>query len=305
MQYSAGNKAAALGGRGAPSMNVMNAPKWAVLFAVGFGLSTSGCKDDPSFEAPTCRIEYPRINGEPSPRYDLLYPSADGRTLTRVVYDNGGDTETRWQYYAFGEDGRLAVEAMDSDLDGELNARLDGQERLLGLVTPFTVDARIEDGAIDGVQFSLDLPSSRIGLWEPARIYFQTSCDLGDFVPIAEGPKQLRVALDQDGDATYDGSLNFQWTEDDQLQTFTADLDGDGASDHVATLTYNPRGQVQEVRWRETGEYFGEQYILGSYTYDAFGNLYSYAVDLDADGEPEHQITYSLECYPDNQGGAQ
>lgn len=305
MQYFRRKNATGMCGRRAPKSNVMNAPRCVGVLLIGTAVVGAGCKDEPTFEAPTCRIEYPLLNGEPSARYDLLYPSADGRTLTRVVYDNGGDTETRWQYYAFDEDGRLAVEALDSDLDGELNARLDGQERLLGLVTPFTVDARIEDGAIDGVQFSLDLPSSRIGLWEPARIYFQTSCDLGDFVPEAEGPKQLRVALDQDGDDTFDGSLNFQWTEDDQLQTFTADLDGDGASDHVATITYNPRGQVQEVRWRETGQYFGEQYILGSYTYDAFGNLYSYAVDLDADGAPEHQITYSLECYPDNQGGDQ
>lgn len=250
-----------------------------------------------------CRIDYELLNGEPAQRYDLLYPSLDGETLTRVVYDNGGDSETRWQYYAFNEDGRLAVEAMDSDLDDELDARLDAQGELIGFVTPFSVDARIDDDFIDGIQFSLDLPSSRIGPWEPARIYFQTTCDLGDFNPVPEGPKQLRVELDQDADGSFDGTLSFQWTEDNRLQVMTADLNDDGAIDHSAALTYNERGQIQDVRWRRSGEYFGEQYVRGSYTYDAFGNLYSYEVDVDADGAPEHRITYSLDCYPDNRGG--
>lgn len=281
----------------------LSAPSRASVLVLGLAVVLGACRDGGSSEPAVCRIDYELLNGEPGQRYDLLYPSLDGRTLTRVVYDNGGNTETRWQYYAFDDSGRLAVEAMDSDLDGELDARLDGQERLIDLVTPLTVDARIEDGNLDGVQFSLDLPSSRIGSWEPARIYFQTSCDLGDFNPIPEGPKQLRVELDQDGDDTFDGTLAFQWTEDDRLQVMTADLNDDGVTDHAAILTYNERGQISEVRWRKDGEYFGQEYVRGSYTYDAFGNLYSYEVDIDADGEAEHRITYSLDCYPDNRGG--
>lgn len=250
-----------------------------------------------------CRIDYPLLNGEPGVRYDLLYPAEDGRSLARTVYAEGGSEPTSAIFYYFDDAGALVIEALDSDLDGVIDARLDAGERLVDLITPYTVDAKIEDGNIDGVQFSVEAPSSRIGPWNPARIYFQTPCDQGDFVAEPEGPLAVDILLDQDDDGESDGGMAMQFSEDGRITLWTVDSSGDGTPDHVADVRYNQRGQVDEVRWTQTGQFFGTTYIVATYTYDAYGDLYAYELDAEADGVVDHRITYSSGCYPNSGGG--
>ncbi|MFT4705150.1 MAG: hypothetical protein ACI81R_002858 [Bradymonadia bacterium] len=267
---------------------------------------SSGCKkDEVVVEGGDCRIDYPLLDGLEGVRYDLVSVASGGREITRMVYDNGGDTPTRAIFYLIGEDGRVLTEAMDNDLDGAIDARLDAGTMLGNLVQPLSVDAVLSDGNIDGVQLSLDLSSSRIGLWQPARIFFQTPCDLGDFDVVEEGPKQLDIGLDKDNDGERDGSMTMQWSPDDAFQFWNLDLDGDGDPDQMATLLYDDNRQVTETRWRFAGDFFGDIYVNGFYRYDRYGNLYSFELDDGGDGIIDHRVTYSLACYPDNAGGAQ
>lgn len=255
-----------------------------------------GCRcggDTPSSE---CRIDYELLHGEPSPRFDLVFVSEDGRTVTRTVHETG-DAPTQAIFYYFDADGRLEVEALDRDLDGELDARLDAGPPLGGLVTPYSVDAVIDDGALDGVQLSMDLPSSTIGPWNPARVYFQVACDQGDFVPEPINDEQLRIGMDPDDDGEIEGGMALQFGQDGRLQTWTIDGDGDRQTDHVATIDYDEGGRVREVFWNQPKDFLGEVYILARYTYDAYGMLYAYELDSDADGAFDHRITYSAGCF--------
>lgn len=259
-------------------------------------LAAVACGRDARDPSSPCRIDYEMIEGEPSARFDYVFVAADGRTVTRTVHDTGGDP-TRAIYYYFDEAGGLLTEAMDTDLDGELDARLDAGAVLGELVTPFTVDALIEDGNLDGVQFSVDLPSSPIGPWNPARLYYQAACDQGDFTPERVGDEQLNVHLDINADGEPDGRLAVQYGADGRLQTWTVDSDGDGAAEHVSNVAYDDGGRVTEVFWTEPNQFLGEVYILARYTYDAYGKLYAYDLDADADGTFDHRITYSSGCF--------
>jgi hypothetical protein len=57
------------------------------------------------------------------------------------------------------------VEAWDLGADGALEARSDAQPRIAGDITPFVVDLDTLSDGVDLLQFSVDLPSSRIGPW--------------------------------------------------------------------------------------------------------------------------------------------
>lgn len=259
-------------------------------------LALGGCRGDANNPTSECRIDYELVDGAPSARYDLIFLGESGNTVTRTVHE-AGEVPTRAIYYVFDDDGDLVVEAMDTDMDGELDARLDAGDLLGGLVTPYSVDALIEDNALDGVQLSIPLPSSPIGPWNPARVYYQVACDQGDFVADAINEEQLNIGLDVDDDGSVDGGMALQFGADGLLQTWTVDADGDGVSDHVATIDYDDGGRVTEVFWNAPRDFLGEVYILARYTYDAYGMLYSYELDSDADGEFDHRITYSAGCF--------
>lgn len=266
------------------------------ILGLSCSLGQLSCKDGPQDPSSPCRIDYEIIDGEASARFDLVWVSPDQSVVTRTVHESG-DAPTRAIYYYFDEAGELLVEAMDTDLDGTLDARLDAGELLGGLITPYSVDALIEDGNLDGVQLSMSLPSSMIGPWSPARVYYQVACDQGDFTTENIDLEQLNIGLDADDDGAVDGGMALQFGKDGLLQTWTIDGDGDGQTDHVATIDYDEEGRVAEVFWTQPEEFFGDVYILARYQYDAFGQLYAYEVDATGNGEFDHRITYSAGCF--------
>lgn len=268
---------------------------WCLLAVMCLGTSV-GCKDNTTNPTSDCRVAYELIEGEPSPRFDLIFVSPDERVVTRTVHDTG-DAPTRAIYYYFDDDGRLSVEAMDTDLDGELDARLDAGDVLGEFVTPYTVDALIEDDKLDGVQFSVDLPSSNIGPWSPARLYYQAACDQGEFTAERINDERLNVHLDADNDGEPDGKLDVQYGADGRLLRWTVDNDGDTFADHISNISYDDDGRVTEVFWTEPNELLGDVYILGRYRYDAYGMLYAYELDAEGDGTIDHRITYSAGCF--------
>jgi major membrane immunogen (membrane-anchored lipoprotein) len=255
-----------------------------------------GCGDGRRTAPSECRITYEMLDGAPSERVDFVSVSDDNRVVTRSVHETGGDA-TSAIYYYFDADGNLTTEALDADLDGELDARLDAGPVLAGLLTPYSVDAVIEDGALDGIQFSMPISSSSIGPWNPARVFYQVACDQGDFTAQPIGEENLDVLLDADDDGEPDGKMALQFGADGRLQTWTVDGNDDGQVDHVATLDYDEAGRVREVIWNRPEKFLGEVYVLARYTYDVFGKLYAYELDQDADGEFDHRITYSSGCF--------
>ena len=91
--------------------------------------------------------------------------------------------------------------------------------------------------------------------------------------------------------------MALQFGADGLLQTWTIDGDGDGRTDHIATIDYDDEGRVSEVFWTRPNQFLGDVYILARYTYDAYGTLYAYELDADGDGEIDHRITYSAGCF--------
>ncbi len=266
--------------------------RWVVVFS----LLMAGCGKQAEDPTSDCRIDYELISGEPSARFDLVFVSPDERVVTRTVHETG-DAPTRAIYYYFDAAGLLQVEAMDTDLDGDIDARLDAGAVLGGLVTPFTVDAVVDDDALDGVQLSVALPSSMIGPWNPARLYYQASCDQGDFTADPINAEQLNVRLDVNDDGEPDGNMAVQYGADGRLQTWTVDSDGDGRAEHISNVSYDDGGRVTEVFWTEPNQFLGDLYILGRYQYDRYGMLYAYELDGDADGTIDHRVTYSAGCF--------
>lgn len=271
----------------------------AVAALCGVALApAAGCghRDEPSS---ACRIRYERTEGEPSRRVDELFLSDDGLTLTRTVYRDGEGVPDEAIYYLFDTEGRLLLEALDDGADGDIDARLDQGELLNDRISNRIIDRLIDDNTIDGIQTSIDLPTSPIGPWNPARLFFQVPCDQGRATLSDLDEDTVRIALDSDADPEADTVMTVQHNEQGYPQSWLIDRDLDGIPEDSATVLYNPAGQVVSVEWLRQGTFLGNIYTTARYTYDRDGYLYSYSADSDGDGEDDERVVYSAGCFGD------
>ncbi len=269
---------------------------WRYLALAGAAIAAAlgGCDNGGAFPD-VCRIDYRLVLGEPSSRFDLLFVEDDG-TVVRAIHDEGGNRPNRAIYYGF-DNGRLIVEALDDRANGDIEARLDAAAPLGDDIVPYWVDTDLQDGAVDAIQLSIDLPTSRIGTWNPARMFYTVPCDQGSASTrdIADGRSE--ILLDAGDDGTPDTIMRVQRTDDGVIQGWLIDSDADGTTDDIATVRYNDDGLAEEIVWTRPGLVLGEIYAAATFVYDTDGNLYAYQLDDDGDDVVDTEITYSSACW--------
>jgi len=246
-----------------------------------------------------CRIDYELVAGEPSDRYDILHVAQGGDVVVRQVFEDGAAAPVRAIYYYFEGPGNPVIEALDEGARGDIEARLDAQPMLGGLILPYAVDTNVQEEGIDTFQFSMELPSSMIGPYNPARIFFQLPCDLSTVEMEELGDRRLRLSFVTDllGEEEVVAKMVVATGAQNQPLEWTVDTNGDGEPNDVATIRYNELGLVREVIWARTGLSFGNMYVRSRFIYDSDGNLYRYETDATGSGTFDHAITYSSGCY--------
>jgi hypothetical protein len=270
-------------------MLIRIAASLAVISLVACNSKSSG--DD------VCTIRYELVGGEPSSRRDEIFVGPDGQWVSRAVYSEGQSAPDEAIYLWFDGSGQTMVEAWDRGADGALEARSDAQPQIAGFITPFAVDLDSLSDGVDLLQFSVDLPSSRIGPWNPTRIYWQAPCDQGQATVVSQGAGRDRVELNADDDPEAEAVLNVERSADGVLQAWTVDRDNDGEADDTATLVYNDRGQIREVYWTRPGFFLGDTYVQSRFIYDTEGRLFRWDSDGDGDGLIDTRLTYSASCF--------
>jgi hypothetical protein len=244
-----------------------------------------------------CTIRYELVAGEPSERYDEVFVGPDGRWVSRAIHSTGQPQPDEAIYLWFDGSGQTLVEAWDRGADGALEARSDARPPIAGYITPFAVDLDSLSEGVDLLQFSVDLPSSRIGPWSPTRIFWQAPCDQGEATVVSQGEGRDRVELNADADPQAEAVLNIERTATGALQAWTVDRNNDGEPDDTATLVYNERGQIREVYWTRPGFFLGDTYVQSRFIYDTDGRLFRWDSDGDGDGIIDTRLTYSAVCF--------
>jgi hypothetical protein len=257
----------------------------------------AACHKDGGSGDNVCSIRYELVGGEESARVDYIFVSEDGRSLSRAVHSEGQDEPDEAIYIWFDGSGDTLVEALDLGADGALEGRSDAQPRVAGFVTPFVIDLDTLSDGVDLLQLSIDLPSSRIGPWNPTRIYYQAPCDQGEATVIPQGEGRDRIELNADSDAAPETVLNVERSAEGALQAWTVDTNNDGEPEDTATLVYNERGQIREVYWTRPGFFLGDTYVQSRFVYDTDGNLFRWDSDSDGDGLIDTRIVYSAACF--------
>lgn len=250
-----------------------------------------------SGDGDVCTIQYELVAGEPSERFDEIFVSPDGSWVSRAIHSNGQNEPDEAIYLWFDGSGQTMVEAWDRGADGALEARSDARPRIAGFITPFAVDLDSLSEGVDLLQFSVDLPSSRIGPWNPTRIFWQAPCDQGEASVVSQGEGRDRVELNADNDPEAEAVLNVERSAAGALQAWTVDRNNDGEPDDTATLVYNDRGQIREVYWTRPGFFLGDTYSQSRFIYDTDGRLFRWDSDGDGDGLVDTRLTYSASCF--------
>jgi len=269
------------------------------LFSAGLsaGCSSSG---DSAYDA-TCRIEYVSVGGEASSRYDLVTIETDGSTVTRLIFDEGGAVPNRAIYYYHDAEGRLVVEALDDAANGDIEARMDADASLTDDITPLIVDTNLRDGAVDALQLSIPLPTSTIGPWNPARLFYTIPCDQGRAESREINAQRVEVDVfdddPEDEDGVPEASFAIDRTPEGVVQGWSVDVGSDGTLDDIATVTYDTDGLVTRVEWARPNEVLGDVYASARYIYDTDGRLFAYVSDADGDGVADNEIRYSAGCF--------
>lgn len=279
--------------------------------------SLVGCKDR---QPDVCRIDYELVGGAPSERFDVLEVDRRRNLVTRASYPDGGAL-TEAIYYHFDEGGHLRIESLDRRANGDIEARLDGQDPVLDVLVPYAVDINLQDGAIDSAQYSLLVPTSMIGPWNPARIFYQLPCDQSVVSATGTGTEERTVILEAtlpegSGQGASEGSaeegsagagsgfppgtrtvMTLQFDAENRPLRWDIDLDGDGRANDTAVLVYNELGFISELYWLRPGQFFGQIYARGRWIYDTEGKLYSFELDADGDRTFESRAIYSAACF--------
>jgi len=275
------------------SRRYLRAPLWIGVAAV---VALVGCRKD---RPDQCRIDYDLINGEPSERYDILHIVQDGDVVVRQIFDDASGVPSRAIYYYFDGAGSPVVEALDEGANGDIEARLDAQPTIGGFITPYAVDTDVQSEGVDTYQFSVELPSSLIGPYNPARVFFQLPCDLSTAEVEPLGDRRVRVTFSAEfrGEEEEVAKMVIATGAQNQPLEWSVDTNGDGEPNDIATIRYNELGLVREVLWARTGLSFGNMYVRSRFIYDTDGNLYTYETDATGSGRFDHRIVYSSGCY--------
>lgn len=253
-----------------------------------------GCRKN---EPNQCRIDYELVGGNPSERFDILYATDGGRRIVREIYAEGRGSDLQAIYYYFNDAGLLEIEALDTDANGDIEARMDVRPAIGRALVPYAVDLEVQDGQVDALQISMRLPSALVGAWNPGRIYYQIPCDQGR-AEVSSPSSDVEVIdfyLDNTDDVRT--RMTVTYTDDGRPTGWTIDTNMDGEANDYASFTYNDRGQVREVFWTRPGTFMGDTYVLARYTYATDGTLYSWEADMNGDGVWENRITYSSPCF--------
>jgi hypothetical protein len=244
-----------------------------------------------------CRIDYERVAGEPSSRVDEVYALEGGRILVREIRPQGRGSDKQAIYYYFDADGRLEIEALDTDANGDIEARMDVRPSIGRSITPYAVDLEVQDGQVDSLQISMRLPTSLVGSWNPGRVYYQIPCDQGRAEVGTPDTNTEVIDFYLDDTDEVRTQMRIQYADDGRPLGWTIDTNMDGEANDYATFTYNDRNQIREVYWTRPGKFMGDTYTLARYTYDTDGRLYAWEADMDGDGTWENRITYSSACF--------
>jgi hypothetical protein len=257
-------------------------------------LALSACRDRGET---VCALVYDRVGGEPSPRRDVLTFDRSRGVLVREIFPEGIQRPRLGAiYYYFNEEGQVILEALDNDANGDIEARLDAQPPVFGVLTPYIVDLDLQDGTTNALQLSLDVPTAPIAGWNPARLFFQLPCD--------QVPETLTTLEDGREEVTFLRADNqqpltrmvLQRTDFGAVESWAIDLNLDGRFDEQMTARYAPDQRIIEAWWVRSNELVGRRYNHARWTYDTDGELYGWELDGNGDGVFEHAMRYTAAC---------
>ena len=261
----------------------------ALLVLIALGTGTSACRKD---EPDVCRIDYELIAGEPSERFDVFEVDRGRNVVTRLSYPDGR-SGSEAIYYFFDDAGNMRLESLDRRANGDIEARLDAQEVIGGVLVPYTVDMNVQDGAIDLAQYSLIVPTTRIGPWNPARIFYQLPCDqnpASESVDPATGERTIVFEADL-------SRLPTPPTPPTPDADGSAETPGDGSTDEGSGQEGSGQGDPSEPSGPgEPGTSFppGTRTVM-TISYDEAGRAARWAIDTNGDSIPNDTavLTYN------------
>jgi len=234
-----------------------------------------------------------------------LGPGRDESGLLRYAFEDGSDTITNAICYTHDDAGMLELSERDAGDDGELDQRISRQELLAGEVEVMQADARVEDGAVDILQFSVPLPvGATIGPYNPARITFNAFCAPERILSAERVEDTLTVTLDQDGDGTVDITMALEF-DGERLERWDIVADDDPTTADVedderllsAVLFYSAADTIEEFIWKDGPGIFDAVTFRAQFIYDDEGRLKVFSADAEGDGELDTQIYYTPECW--------
>jgi hypothetical protein len=254
-------------------------PGQLILAVAALALACSACKKK---EPAICRLDYELINGAESERYDVFEVDQRRNLVTRVSYLNGS-TRDQAIYYYFDDAGNVRLEALDATPFSDIEARLDAQPVLGDVLVPFAVDMNLQDGSIDTAQYSLIVPTSTIGPWNPARIFYQLPCDqdpVSDSIDEATGERTFVFTVDPTTLPAGGSSTPDEGSADE------------GSADEGSSEGSAQGGSTDPSGPGEPGIAFppGTRTVM-TVSYDDEGRPVLWAIDIDGDGVPNDTAT--------------